>query len=317
MKPLRIIALLDGRPGHEKQTLGIVRALQAMTEVHLTEIQVDRPSLVRSIILTLRFFLSPAGEKNSLIARGDLLIGTGSGVHLLLLLYKKRYGIPAVTCMAPAGYLRPFFDLCFIPEHDSHKKYKNVFFTRGAPNCASDRSIHQKDRGLILLGGIDEASHNWDSLGISMMVEEIVKREKGIHWTISSSPRTPAETVCSMQACDQEYENCSFFDYRDTPRGWVEQKYDQSSVVWVTSDSISMLYEALTAGCNVGLLGVEWKDTKGKFKCNEEVLLRNKLAISFREWERGEFFWPEPGGLNEAQRCAERMLQTWWPENLQ
>lgn len=317
MKSIRVIALLDGRPGHEKQSLGIVRALKKRIDVDLTTIIVARPSLISSFLLTCRLFLWKKGLKESAVADANLLIGTGSATHLSLLLYKKQYDIPTVTCMDPASYLRSYFDICFVPAHDQIKLYDNVCLTVGAPNCSEDKLVHDPKRGLVLLGGIDPKSHKWDNNRISAMVETIVKREISRKWTIASSPRTPVETIRKMQQLEKLYPHVHFFDYKDTEKGWVERKYNESSVAWVTSDSVSMLSEALSAGCCVGLLPVEWKSLQNKFKKNEDVLLQKNLVIPFRSWEKNDATWTNVEKLNEAQRCADRILQKWWPKSLQ
>lgn len=314
MKPLRVVALLDGRPGHEKQTLGIIKALEKKTAVHLLEIQQSKLTFFQSLRRTCRLLFTKSGEENPQVANGDLLIGTGTGTHLSLLLYKRKYNIPAVTCMSPASYLRSYFDICFIPKHDDIEQSDNVFFTVGAPNCSVDKKMHKKNVGLILLGGIDKKSHHWNSKNIAKMVKEILSREGNIQWSISSSPRTPKETVLEMEKLAKQYGNGSFFHYRDTQRGWIEEQYDQSSLVWVTSDSISMMFEALSAGCNVGLLPVGWKNQQNKFRKNEEVLLRKNLVISYDYWDKNGFSSSDSRGLNEAQRCANKILETWWPK---
>ncbi len=109
------------------------------------------------------------------------------------------------------------------------------------------------------------------------------------------------------------YSNIHFFDYRDTPPGWVEEQYDKNSVVWVTADSISMIYEAITAGCSVGIFPMRWVRENSKFMRNENMLLEKKLVTPFSSWEKGMTNESENIELNEAQRCADRILQTWWP----
>lgn len=312
MKPLRVVALLDGKPGHEKQTMGIIKALEKKTTVDLVEIKQPKLTLLQTLRRTCRLLFTKSGEGNDQVENRDLLIGTGTATHLSLLLYKRQYSIPAVICMSPASYLKPYFDICFVPEHDGIDQSDNVFFTIGAPNCSEDKKIHKENAGLILLGGIDRKSHHWDSKKISAMIKEILIREDTTQWTISSSPRTPQQTVSDMVKLVTQYENCRFYDYRDTEQGWIEQQYDQNSLVWVTSDSISMMFEALSAGCNVGLLPIQWKKKQSKFKKNEEVLLKEKLVISYDQWDNIGISWAASSGLNEAQRCANRILEKWW-----
>jgi hypothetical protein len=115
----------------------------------------------------------------------------------------------------------------------------------------------------------------------------------------------------------EKYHNFRFFDYRNTPPGWIEEQYDKNSLVWVTADSISMIYEAITAGCTVGIFPMQWVRENGKFKRNENVLLEKRLVTPFGSWEKNGTIQAHNKELNEAQRCADWILQKWWPTNLQ
>ncbi len=313
---LSVIALVDGRPGHEKQTMGIIQALQRRVPVQVIRIKVEKFRFFDELIQTCRLYLPSckAGLSHPEVSKADLLIGTGSRTHLPMLLYKKKYAIPAITCMTPAVHLQKRFDLCFVPEHDHASARKNIMRIVGSPNCCQNKKQHCKECGLILLGGVDSKSHHWDDRQVVQMVEKIVKREDKLFWTISSSPRTPKDTVLMVKQLLEKYENIHFFDYRDTPPGWVEEQYDKNQVVWVTSDSISMVYEAISAGCSVGILPMQWLKENSKFKRNETLLLERRLVTSFTSWEQGEMIYGENIELKEAQRCADRILQEWWPE---
>lgn len=310
-----VVAILDGRPGHEKQTKGIIQALRTLVEVEVREI-IAEPVTPVSMLWQMFLLASPGmGLSHPRVAGADLLLGAGSRTHLPLLLFKKQYGLPAVVCMSPPFFLRNRFDLCFVPEHDGLLERKNILHTVGAPNCSRNRGLHQEDCGLILLGGIDTKSHLWDSARIGNMVRQIVRKESQRRWTISSSPRTPADTVKLMVNIAADFPNVSFFDYKETEPGWIEEQYDRCSVVWVTSDSISMIYEALTAGCKVGILPLQWLRKDSKFKKNEDLLQKKGLVISLSSWMQGTAIWQKNVELNEAQHCAERILNKWSPKN--
>ncbi len=72
--------------------------------------------------------------------------------------------------------------------------------------------------------------------------------------------------------------------FADTGPGWIEERYAECLKVWVTADSMSMVYEALSAGCRVGLLPVRWKAEKNKFRRSAEYLIENGLAVPFSAW---------------------------------
>jgi uncharacterized protein len=308
---LHVAALLDGRPGHEKQTLGVVEALGRLVPLHLTRLAVSRPSLSRRLADTLRLWLPGAGMAAGQLAGVDLLLGTGSSTHLPLLLYKKRYRVPAVTCMSPSPHLRRGFDLCFVPEHDGLAAAGNVVLTLGAPNTLEDLGEHQEDRGLILIGGIDRSSHHWHGEEVVRMVREIVTSSPFRTWVVASSPRTPAATVTLLATLANSLANARFFPYQATGPGWIEERYQESRVAWVTADSISMMYEALAAGCRLGILPLRWRRQKSKFQTNLELLLARGFAHSYAAWSSHRGDWQQQTYPNEARKCAERILQIW------
>jgi uncharacterized protein len=308
---MKIVVFFDGRPGHEKQSRGILAALQKLRTVDVVELPVRSLSLARTILDTARLFVFLDGGCRYDLPPADLLLGTGSRTHLALLSCKKKYGLPAVTCMAPDIHLRSRFDLCCVPQHDGIAAGENIFLTVGPPNVAEAAGEHDRHHGLILLGGIDEDSHIWSTDDILGNIEKIVRKEGEVHWHISSSPRTPQSTITDLIRLTKKIRNCTFFHYTDTGRGWIEEHYAKSGMVWVTADSMSMVYEALSAGCRVGSLPVSWKKTPNKFQRSEEYLLKNRYITTFALWEKGLVRW-ESSRLNEAERCAQEILRRWF-----
>lgn len=316
MRPLKIAVFLDGRPGHEKQSLGIVNALERRTDIGVQMIQVEAQGLLGTLVNLFKLKVFDCGI-TSQVTDADLYIGTGRQTHLPLLLSQKRYGGKAVCCMTPDFLVRGNFDLCCIPNHDNLPESDKILHTFGAPNSSTNKKRHQAGRGLILVGGIDEKSHIWKSERLLAQVEEIVETYKKIHWVISSSPRTPDETVQKIQKVAGNMDRLEFYHYTDTPRGWVEEQCDDCKFVWVSSDSVSMVYEALTAGCTVGLLPVDWKKKDSKFQRSEEFLLEGNHALSFEAWKSGGEWIDIKQDFDEAARCADFILEKWWPERCQ
>ncbi len=312
---LRIIAFFDGRPGHEKQTRGILQALRKMIELEVIELRVPRKSLWGDILDFLCLLRPGRGSDDGSFPEGDLLIGTGSRTHIPMLLAKKQTGLPVVTCMTPANFLRSRFDLILAPEHDGLATRDNTILTIGPPNCAVMSREKASDRGLILIGGIDRKSHFWNSADIEEYIRQIAKRKNDVLWTISSSPRTPVETVQMLEMLTGEIGNLRFFRFEETASGWIERQYAECMMVWVTADSMSMVYEALSAGCRVGLLPIRWKKKNSKFRQSEEFLSRNGMVVSYLNWLSGREVWPAKEPLNEAKHCAEEILKRWLPEN--
>ena len=255
----------------------------------------------------------------------DLIMGAGTHTHIPMLLDKNsrngrsgKQQVRVVTCMTPDVLLRKKFDLCCIPMHDEPAADENVFVTLGPPTTVKYEGRQQRDRGLILVGGLDAKSHVWKSDEVVAQIQVIITRNPSLHWTISSSPRTPEKTCQDLEKQAASMRQFTFYRSQNTPAGWVEEQYAISGTVWVTADSISMVYEALNAGCSVGVLPVEWLLQENKFQKSLAILLEKKMIVEFCDWQTGaKMPVPTAEQFNEALRCAREILQRWWPYRLQ
>lgn len=319
-EPLQVVSFWDGRLGHEKQTRGVLAALAKLTaieEVPRTVHPLSRTERIRSWLSFLAALIRPVGPKTG-GNPADLIIGTGSASHIPMLLFKKKCaGARVVTCMTPDFPFRGRMDLCFVPQHDRQKLRDNIFETIGPPNNVAYTDTHDQRRGLILVGGVDPKSHHWDSEALVDQVKTLVKKGSDFRWTISSSPRTPPETLRKMEDLAARNSGVEFFNSLNTPAGWIEQQYLQNFTVWVTADSVSMVYEALTAGCRVAILPVRWRRKDNKFQQSLDFLRANNYVTSYDTWLTAGHFTATGVRMDEASRCAQELLRRWWPNRLQ
>jgi hypothetical protein len=324
MKPLSIIAYFDGRLGHEKQTHGILQALAQISATNVVhkKVPVSRASYCKNwaayLLSSLR---SLQGEKFS--SPVDLIIGTGTHTHTPILLEKdlraKFSGekVRTVTCMSPDRLLLHKFDLCCIPVHDDPPPRENVFVTLGPPNPVVFEKRHIPDRGLILVGGLDKKSHRWNSRTVAGQIQTIINNNPSMQWTVSSSPRTPEDTCRELEDMAVSNPQLTFYRSENTSAGWVEEQYALNNTVWVTADSISMVYEALSAGCSVGILPVEWLHRDNKFQKSLNILTEKKMVVDFEAWQADDRLPAQKiKFLNESRRCAEEILRRWWPNRI-
>ncbi len=324
MNPLSIRAYFDGRPGHEKQTRSILNRLSEMTPIEVTVVKISVAPAVylKDWAAYLLSFFQGRGHKGW-TPPADLIIGTGSHTHIPMLLDKKRMRsssnpVRVVCCMTPDVMLRNKLDLCFIPMHDAPSLKENVFVTHGPPAPVKFEGRHRNEKGLILVGGVDMKSHVWKSKEIISQIQIIIEKNSDMEWTVSSSPRTPEDTSEKLQEMAAGMENFSFFRSEDTPDGWIEEQYGLNQTVWVTADSISMVYEALTAGCSVGILPVEWLHRDNKFNKSLQFLAEQEMIVDFDGWRQGLSMPTQKNEkFNESIRCAREILRRWWPERLQ
>lgn len=294
MTLLHALLLTDGNPGHEKQSRAILRALNRYVDLETEQCAVEA--------VQPRF-------------RADIAIGTGRTTHYPLVKVKMRCGARIITCMSPHVIFRYLFDLCCVPLHDSITG-KNIFTTMGPPNLSSPSSQHNNKAGLIVVGGADDTSHYWNDVEILDTLSEILNKSDISCWTVAGSPRTPAQTEDKIIRLLGSHRHASYYSFNQTPPGWIEEQYQRNATVWVTADSINMIYEALTAGCKVGVIPVRWKKRRKKFAINERYLVECDMILTFDQWRLGDELPELSAPLNEADRCAREIVRRWWPENL-
>jgi mitochondrial fission protein ELM1 len=298
ISPVVVWAFTDGKAGHENQTRGLLKALAQRFTLDTRWIRMPAYSSVLTSLMTRRF-LPGAG-----LPPPDLLIGAGHRTHLPLLAARRAFGGRAVVLMKPS-LPRVWFDLCVIPEHDGVSG-ANVVVTRGALN-AVEPGAKRTGTGLILVGG-PSRHHGWAERELVGQIEAIVKRSADIRWTLTTSRRTPHGTTARLQALAAA--NLAVVPAKDTGPGWLPERLASASHAWVSEDSVSMVYEALTAGCATGILSVPARRAS-RVTRGIELLVRDGLVTSFAQWQAGTNPAPPAQPFNEAARAADRIAERW------
>lgn len=284
--------LLDGKPGHESQTLGLARAMQRLAGERGQPMEiVDLP--VAKQRLSLWDFLLKRFSAAENFPPPDFIIGAGHRTHWPMLCARRAFGGKAIALMSPSLPL-PWFDLVVIPEHDN-RSGRNVIVTRGVLN-AMQPGVKQPGRALVLVGG--ESKHfAWNDAAVLVQISAIMSRSSGIQ--ITDSRRTPSALRRQLQACWPD----AYQSWEECHAGWLVNELAAAENVWVTEDSVSMIYESLTAGCKVGLISLPRSnnshsrlvqgiaaliDASYVFRLNDAVSssAHNKVVPPLREAER-------------------------------
>lgn len=287
----------DGRRGHDNQCLGLVQALQQLRPCRYYKIHRTRlPGLLLPFLLQ-RF---PAGDG---LPDPDLIVGAGHHTHLSMLCARRARRGLAVVLMRPS-IPASWFDRCLIPSHDRQPSTRNVIQTEGALTRIRPTSAHDPRRGLILIGG-PSRHHAWHNGDLVRQIEEIA-RQGGQRWLLSDSPRTPDETRRSLAALTTA--NVRFVSYHSQGKSWLPGQLGRAGTVWITEDSVSMIYDALTSGAAVGLLQVPRKH-ENRITRIADRLGEEKMVTLFGDWRGGLALSAPPRKLDEAARCAKLLLQ--------
>lgn len=292
--------ITDSKPGHRSQLQGLAQALAARTAIDLYWI--DAPA-ERSALWQWLAGRFPPGAG---LPDPDLILVAGHRTHLAGLAARRARGGKLVALMRPSLPLG-CFDLCVIPQHDRPPARANVIATRGVLNTAQPSTEREVDKGLFLIGGPSK-HHGWDTAGLLAQLDAILVASPGMRWTLTTSRRTPAETESALLALRER--GVDVRPVADTAPGWAMAQVARSAQAWVTEDSVSMVYESLTAGAATGLLAVP-RQGETRITAGVAALQREGFVTAFADWQREGQLRAAPARLAEADRVAEAVLSRW------
>jgi mitochondrial fission protein ELM1 len=291
--------LLDGKPGHEHQSLGLVNAMQQRLAVQVVDVAVGSSG---AGWLYLAAGVWPAGKQ---LPKPDMIVGAGHATHGHMLAAKRAYGGKTV-CMMQPSLPAELFDVCLIPEHDQYRGFSSFIETRGVINHIQPAAAQSKDSEdvLIMIGGPSK-HFEWDELGVIAQVYDLVRKHTDVHFILTTSRRTPASFVSAMQRV--RLANLTIIPLADTDKDWVQTTLARVSSAWVTEDSVSMVYEALTAQVAVGLINLP---AQGNSRVSRgiEKLIDRQLVARYDPYGLYRQYMRPVLGFNEASRCSDALL---------
>lgn len=298
----------DGKPGHLNQSLGLCDALQrnARQGDDAQSGNSARPLAADCQIITLPA-LEPMSAISSLVRRRwplevsqtpDLVIGAGHRTHLSVLAAARAFNAFSVLLMKPSLPLS-WFDLCVVPQHDQPAPRNNVLVTRGVLNRMQPGDADAQ-RGMLLIGGPSK-HHGWDNPAMVAQVLNICRQQPAVRWTLTTSRRTPQNFLPLLQ--EQKQANLDIIPVAETGPGWLAEQLPQAAQCWVSEDSVSMVYEALTAGCATGLLKVPQLG-QSRVIAGVQALIDQQQVTHYSQWPAGTQLTSPAQPLREARRCA-------------
>ncbi len=312
---LCIWAVTDNKPGHLNQMRGLIDGLEASVphDWRVHSHWIETPISTRANIKTLR-------NKERLISehgRPDIILCCGHRTHWQALFLRACFGGKLVVLMRPSLPLW-CFDLCILPYHDGEFRQAHVLQSLGALNkikaaARPERGQQEKPQGLILVGGPSK-HYQWNDRDTLAQVTRVLLALPNVHWTLGTSRRTPASFEASLNKL-QETQAFELVPASSTDAQWLPQQFRRSEQVWVSEDSVSMVYEALSSGAEVGLLRLPIRQ-KNRISEGIDYLLREQRLGDLDALEKG-FMPPPKPPLQEALRIAEQIvamvLQKRWP----
>jgi len=296
---LTIWRLLDGKPGHESQTLGLARALERVCarrgpcHVRCVDIPLNGPRPTLWHWLFRRFppgFLKP---------RPDFIIGAGHRTHWPLLCARRAAGGRVIALMTPS-LPRLCFDRIVAPWHDGVSG-RNVIVTRGVLN-AMRPGAKVAGHALIMVGGVSK-HFPWHDDQVLAQIDTLMQRHPQA--LLTDSRRTPQALRAVLAARWPD----AYHPWEQCPPGWLAGELAVTETAWVSEDSVSMIYEALTAGCAVGLITLAAPGVvSGRLARGIASLVVEGMVTRLDELSPGESPRVARPLLDEAERVAQLLL---------
>lgn len=304
---MHICYLSDGKAGHQAQVMGLVSALSALEQVSLTTLTVSGAWPARWQTAHTPLAHPP-----------DIIIGAGHRTHLPVWLMGRRYPKAKTVIVMKPSLPLSWFDFVIMPQHDwrTGSVPSNVLLTQGVMNRFVDAHCHKSDHVLVLIGGTNQR-FGFDSQRVVQQVTQLCQQYQALgvaHIVITDSRRTPSRfrellknsLSKKINPHDVATTAIRYFPVEDTQGEWLNRQYQTAKHVWVTSDSVNMIYEALSAGCQVGLIDLPTQKIDRVTKMVEQ-LRQAGTVTTLSDFCQGQSL-PAGVPLNEAKRAAQWLL---------
>jgi len=249
----------------------------------------------------LSFEIRLASEGFALLSSAEpprLIISAGRRTHFWSVVCKLRYSAKNIVLMRPSLPLS-WFNLSLIPEHDRpNTTSPRIELTRGAINRMVP-GTKVPASNLVLIGG--PSKHVvWSDQSVLEQIHEIRRSNPNLKLRVATSRRTPAEFVNQLAGIS----GLEVVIPESVSSSWLPETLSATERAWVTTDSVSMVFEALTAGCSVSLIGLEShqnsRTQQGMQMLIDAGLVDHSLAFSAPA---------NRSVLAEAERCAALILE--------
>lgn len=294
MKPTTLVwRFCDGKPGHDRQSAGLVAALAAHQPTTVLNLPAaDYPH-------AWRYWWRGGWPGGAAAQRPRLVVGAGRACAWPVLAAARAQQAMSLYLMNPP-VPRCLFDLCLIPRHDGVATGRGVIVTEGVLNDLTASTGARLGPVLVLVGG-PSRHHAWDEADLLRQLASLVYGTPARHFLISDSRRTPASTTAALR--DFVQPGVALLSHTTAASGWLPSALLAAPSAWVTADSVSMLYEAQSAGCAVGLLAVPARRVD-RITDLAAALLASGRVSSLSQWLAAGRLPPPAAPLAEAARAS-------------
>ncbi len=273
-------------------------------------------------------------ETSSVEAEGVLFLSAGSSAAPWCLALARILGGMCCTIMTPSILGTEPFDFAIVPEHDFPISASNTLVTIGAPNMIRPGLLKEESarlarmfppakevRWAILIGG-DDANYTLSPSWVKKNIPHLLDRAEmsGADVYITTSRRTsPAAEEAVISAIQGKKSVRALILASREEWNPVPGMLGFCGKIFCTEDSVSMISEAFTAGCEVEILRVERR--RGISALLQEAtrwlvsrgLISRKFLWGVPRFDMmiGSFGRIDGNDFNEARRAAMWMIEEW------
>ncbi|MBN9543750.1 MAG: mitochondrial fission ELM1 family protein, partial [Alphaproteobacteria bacterium] len=251
---IKILAILDDRPGNNTQVEGIANRLSK--EIRKSEVIKKRAIYNAFAKLPFLKFINHAyhlSNPKEFDVKADIVITAGRRAAFVGYLHKKNFGSKWIHNMWP-GFIAKHADILVLPFHDKTRKLPNIIRFLGAPNNLDISKLEEEAKDFIEFSSIDKpklacligGSHKSGKF-TNEMAEDLADKinsfvyKNNVYPLVTLSRRTGEAQANTLKEkiADPKY----LYDLKGL-NPYKAMLYYADSIL-VTSDSISMISEAV------------------------------------------------------------------------
>ncbi len=298
--PIIIWQFSDKKPGHENQSKGLINAM--INRIPTTK---THQIIVSGSLLNFLYSLISGSfyRQLTMLPKPTHLIAAGRRTHLPMLMAHLFFGGKRIVLMR-SSWPNSLFEHMIIPAHDQPSTRANTLVTQGVINNITPSNKQNPDSGIILIGGPSKHYH-WQSKTIISQISELISAQPETSWLIANSRRTPIDFFTQL---DGLIPNSQLIDYQTVDSSWLPKHLSTAEQVWVSPDSVSMVYEALTSGAVVGCFDLQQSQDSNRIVAGINRLIEQNMLTPFSQWQQTKTLTKPPHQLFEAQRAADWIL---------
>jgi hypothetical protein len=317
----RILIVSDGRKGHLNQSIALAKYLgyeYDVMEVYfkskilklfsylldrigvytmsIFEIRDGLPRLFQSLADTDGVIANEVWQFKNKFENYNIAVCAGSSTYYATKVIAKKLNVKSISMMLPRGY-RYDFDVMFAQTHDNPPKQSNIIEIPANFSFIQPLGLYKpKKHSIGILIGGNNSYLEIDKNKLKAQLDFIKKQFNDFEIAVTTSPRTPRDIEEFIQSYGFDYTVI----YSLNPINPIPDFLSQCNIVFITSDSTSMISESISFGkANIVVLPLVSKkenkfdefisklETDGCLHIFDSKIINKNKKIDFKKYLKG------------------------------